>query len=137
MMERCGITRSGMRVVLLCAAAAVAFAAGCGKKGENGAVAKEEPEAVAVTVMPATARPVQRSVEVVGTLYGDEDVTISSKVVGRVAAIYKDVGDRVAPGEVLAQILKTDNERVLAQRQSAMQEVLARLGLKGMPPDDF
>src|SRR5688572_30154686 len=120
--------------------------AGCsgddeGGKGAGGKGAQQQQQyqgpPVVVTVTTAAVKPVQRSVEVVGTLHGDEDVTVSNKVSGRVVGIYRDVGDRVAPGEVLAQLLKKDNERVLAQRQSALQEVLAQLGLKDMPPDDF
>ena len=70
-------------------------------------------------------------------LYREEEVTISNKVPGKVVATYKDVGDRVAGGEELAQLLRNDYELALNQRRSALQEVLARLGTDRAPPADF
>jgi multidrug efflux pump subunit AcrA (membrane-fusion protein) len=95
------------------------------------------PEPIAVRVQPAQARSVVRTVDVTGTLWGDQDITISAKVPGRIQEIYKDVGDRVAAGESLAQIDKTDYELEQRQKQSAMQELLARLGVDKMPGEDF
>src|SRR5204863_6415050 len=81
--------------------------------------------------------PLQRYVEVVGTLWGDEDATISNKVPGKVIAIYADIGDRVASGEPLAQLLKADYELDRNQKQSALQESLAKLGLRELPTGDL
>src|SRR5215207_8116826 len=67
-------------------------ASGCDK--EAGARAEErKPDAIAVTVAPAVVGPVQRGVEVTGTLFGDEEATVSAKVPGRIVAIVRDVGD--------------------------------------------
>lgn len=93
--------------------------------------------AVSVTLGPVNVRPVQRTVKVVGTLWGDEDATVSNKVPGKVIAVYKDIGDRVEAGEVLAQLLKNDYQLTLNQRNSALAEVLARLGVDRVPPEDF
>src|SRR5215218_7407535 len=85
-------------------AMAVALAlAGCHKQDEaaadkKGAGGASAASVVPVILRPAPDRPVQRTVEVVGTLWGEEDVTVSNKVNGKVIAIYKDVGDRVEPG---------------------------------------
>jgi membrane fusion protein (multidrug efflux system) len=105
-----------------------------GTGSQAGAAARDP---VAVTVRPVTVRNAQRSVEVTGTLFGEEEVTISNKVPGKVIATYKDVGDRVAPGEELAQLLRNDYELARNQRQSALAEVLARLGTDKVPPQDF
>ena len=93
--------------------------------------------AVPVVLKTARVRPVQRSVEIVGTLWGEEDVTVSNKVNGKVIAIYKDVGDRVEPGAPLAQLLRNDYQLTVNQRTSALREVLARLGVDAVPPQDF
>jgi multidrug efflux pump subunit AcrA (membrane-fusion protein) len=95
------------------------------------------PEAVAVSVVPARTDGVQRRVDIVGTLFGQEDVTISNKVPGKVVAIYKDIGDRVTPGEPLAQLLKNDYQLSLNEKQSALQETLASLGISEIPPESF
>jgi RND family efflux transporter MFP subunit len=75
----------------------------------------------------------QRTVQVVGTLYGDEDAVVSAKVAGRVRAISKDVGDAVAPGELLAQIDPVDFELTVANRQAMLQAALAEIGLTALP----
>jgi multidrug efflux pump subunit AcrA (membrane-fusion protein) len=128
-------SRWGIRGIILAGALVV----GCSEKDdENGAAGAKTPrEAVPVRVAAARTDGVQRSVEIVGTLFGQEDVTISNKVPGKDIAIYKDVGDRVAPGEPLAQLLQNDYQLSLNEKQSQLQEVLASLGLKDVPPDSF
>src|SRR5262245_35749358 len=59
--------------------------------------------AVPVTLARATARTVGRTVEVVGTLEGHDEVNIAPKVDGRVVRIHHDIGDEVAPGDALAE----------------------------------
>jgi multidrug efflux pump subunit AcrA (membrane-fusion protein) len=94
-------------------------------------------EPIVVTTAKAEARPVVRNVSLTGTLWGDQDVTISAKVPGRIAQIFKDVGDRVTADEVLAQIDKIDYELEQRSKQMAVNELLARLDLKEMPAADF
>ena len=116
------------------------LAAACSKREERGTGSQANAparEPVPVTVRPVTVRTAQRSVEVTGTLFGEEEVTISNKVPGKVVASYKDVGDRVAPGEELAQLLRNDYELARNQRQAALAEVLARLGVDQVPPEEF
>lgn len=123
------------------ALALIAITAGCKDADANakGGPGGQGPPQDPVTVRLATAerRPVQRTVEVVGTLWGEEDVAISNKVPGKVIAVFKDVGDRAEPGEVLAQLLKNDYELARNQRESALQEVLAKLAVNAVPPADF
>lgn len=109
---------------------------GCGDEAAS-AKAQRPVEAVAVSVVSSRVGPVQREVAVTGTLYGDEEATVSAKVPGRVTQIFTDVGDRAAPGEPLAQIEKTDYELAAAQKQMAVQAALAKLGLTDMPSADL
>src|SRR5215207_9634068 len=83
--------------------------AACDRQGEA-ARKPTAPPPVPVVLRPATAQEVQRAIEVVGTLWADEDVIISNKINGKVIGIYKDVGDRAEPGEPLAQLLRNDYE---------------------------
>lgn len=81
--------------------------AGCGRTGSSEAAqaALETPEqAVAVRVAPVVTRPVQRKVHFVGTLYGQEEVTISSQVEGQVQRVHADLADEVDAGALLAEI---------------------------------
>src|SRR5215212_7386932 len=134
-----------MRVLLLnsflaAMVVAAASAGGCHKKEDGAAAAggrKGAAAAVPVVLKPVRVRPVQRWAEIVGTLWGEEDVTVSNKVNGKVIAIYKDVGDRVEPGETIAQLLRNDYQLSLNQKLSALRQVLAQLGTDKVPPQDF
>jgi multidrug efflux pump subunit AcrA (membrane-fusion protein) len=119
------VTFAGMAVLI----------AGCARKDEA-PKAKADPT-VPVVLAAVSTDPVQRTVEVVGTLWGDEDAVISAKVPGRVAAVLKDVGDRAEANEPLAQIEKVDYETARKQKQSAVLEALSKLGLKDFPKGEF
>src|SRR5262245_13424674 len=95
-----------------------------------------DPEAVAVTVAPVTPRPVRRSVEVVGTLQGYEELTITPKVEGRVLKVYADVGDVVRPGDRLLDIEDVDYKHAVAEAERAVEMELAKIGLEEMPDKD-
>jgi membrane fusion protein (multidrug efflux system) len=86
-------------VVLLCAW-------GCGRASTSGAAAAEETPDAAIPVRVAAVRlhPVQRKVHFVGTLYGQDEVTLSSQIEGQVQRVHADLGDEVEAGAVLAEI---------------------------------
>ena len=92
---------------------------------------------VPVTVTPVRAQSVARTVEFVGTLYANEEVTVSSEVDGRVAALAVDLGDRVAEGQGLAKIQDAEFRLAIRQTQGSLDEILAKLGLEKTPPPDF
>lgn len=100
-------------------------------------VSGREDGAIPVTVEPVRFRPVQRSVEAVGTLHGFEEVTLSAKVEGRIRKIDHDMSDRVKPGELLIQIDPTDYALSVEQAEGALQVELAKLGLKEPPSPTF
>lgn len=120
----------------MAAAVAVLSVAGCNEKSAGGGPSKPVAE-VPVTTAPARLGQVQRTVQVVGDLHGEEDATISNKVPGRLTDIFKDVGDRVDPGEPLAQLLRNDYLLSVQQRRSALLESLAKLGVNDVPGDGF
>lgn len=113
---------------------------GCEKSADAHRPAATQPaaaEPTAVTVAPIVRQSLDRTVDFVGTLYGDEEATISAKVAGRITEIDKDIGDRVEAGGKLAQIDPTDYKLVVSQREMALREALAKLGLSKLPSDDF
>src|SRR5262249_47336825 len=122
-----------VRSVLLALATAVAA---CSRPP---APAPAQAAASAVPVLLARARvaPVQRDAEAVGTLWGDEDTTIAAKVSGRIVDIRVDFGDRVAAGDVLAQIDATDYALAVRQRELAVRESLAKIALRELPGPDY
>src|ERR1041384_4382591 len=88
---------------------------------------------LAVTVTPVRAQKVTRFVEVVGTLYANEEVTVSSELDGRVASLGADLGDRVARGQSLARIDDAEFRFAIKQTESNLRENLAKLGLEKTP----
>ncbi len=96
-----------------------------------------DPRIVTITASPVVFRPIQRSVVVVGTLFGYEEVAISAKVEGRVRKIHHDVAARVKPGEVIMEIDPTDSELAVRQAEKVLLTELAKLGLKAPPQKDF
>jgi multidrug efflux pump subunit AcrA (membrane-fusion protein) len=110
-----------------------------GRARTPNAEAKSAPavQPVSVTVEAVRRVPVQRSVTVVGSLFGRDEITLSPKVEGRVARIWHDVGERVKPGELLLEIDSIDYQLAVAEAERALELELARLGLKELPEKDF
>lgn len=93
--------------------------------------------AVSITIASVTRRTVQRTVEVVGTLHGFEEVALSAKTEGRVRKVLHDVADRVRPEEPLLEIDPTDYELSVRQADKGLRVELAKLGLDEPPSKDF
>ncbi len=123
---------------LLCALL-LALLFGCDRSASPG---KAEPKRalealLPVAVTPVRAQSVARTVEFVGTLHANEEVTVSSEVDGRIAALTADLGDRVVEGQALAKIQDAEFRFAIQQTQGSLGEILARLGVEKTPPPDF
>lgn len=64
--------------------------------------------AVPVTIAKVEIQSIQRTVDVVGSFEGYEELSVTPKVDGRVIRVHCDVGDIVRPGDVLIEIDPTD-----------------------------
>lgn len=95
------------------------------------------PEPVVVTVAPVTLRSVQRTVSVVGSLYGQEEVTIVPKVSGRVVEVVREAGDVVRAGDVLLRIERTEYELAVAEARRALELELTKLGVTELPAANY
>jgi multidrug efflux pump subunit AcrA (membrane-fusion protein) len=111
--------------------------AGASTGESGGAAAPAEPAPIAVTLGSTTQEPVERTVFVIGTLEGEEELELSAKASGRIVGILKDLGDRIGPGEPLAQIDRKDYELAVDQAKRALEESLANLGLTAPPAEEF
>ncbi|MBL8798561.1 MAG: efflux RND transporter periplasmic adaptor subunit [Planctomycetia bacterium] len=92
---------------------------------------------VLVTVAPVTNRPVQRTVEAVGTLHAFEEIALASRVEGRVRQLRFEVADVVKPGELLLEIDPVDCDLAVQQAERALLVELAKLGLHEPPAGDI
>jgi len=82
-------------------------------------------------------RSVERRVRTVGTLNGFEEIEISPLVDGNVRRVVCDVGDVVAPGDVLLEIDDTDFQLTVREHSRALELELSRLGLDKVPDASF
>jgi multidrug efflux pump subunit AcrA (membrane-fusion protein) len=124
------------RVVIALGLTAISLSQGC-SKSSSAANAPHADPAVPVLLAPVKIEAVQREVEAVGTLWGDEDAIIAAKVPGRILAVYKDVGDRATSGEVLARVDSTDYALAVKQKEMSVREALSKVGLKDVPAADY
>jgi multidrug efflux pump subunit AcrA (membrane-fusion protein) len=134
------IGRLRVLVLLGGAFAGTALLSGCGGHRGEAAVksgAQGPPKAIPVTVAPLEHRSVLRTVDVVGTLRGWEQVTVGAKREGRVVKVLHDMGDRVEPGALLVQLESEDADLEVQQAQRQFEAELAKLGLKEIPRGEF
>jgi RND family efflux transporter MFP subunit len=93
---------------------------GCAREETATATAKTPPSSrpVPITVAQAEGREVRRSIQVVGTLMPQEEVTLGNDVPATVDQIFVDLGDRVHKGQV---VIKLDEReaRLEVERQAA------------------
>ncbi len=129
------------KALLLIVAAGSVCAAGCGNpasgQGASGGAATRPSEAVKVASARIEFASLPDTIELIGSLYGDEESSISAKVPGRIMELSVDLGDRVEAGALLARIDPTDYKLSISQRELAMREALSRLGLSEMPDASF
>jgi multidrug efflux pump subunit AcrA (membrane-fusion protein) len=93
--------------------------------------------AVPVTVAKVELHSIQRSVDVVGSFEGYEELTVTPKVDGRVIRVHCDVGDIVRQGDLLVEIDPTDYKLAVEEAQKSMESELAKVGLTALPGPDF
>ena len=112
--------------------------AGCSKPKETGAV-DTGPKVIPITVKPMERKAIERKIDVVGSLKGWEEFYIGAKKGGRVLKIYHDIGDRVKPGEVIAELDPVDARLAVVQAERNLLAELAQLGLNQLPsmPNSF
>ena len=116
----------------------LAGAAGCGHGG--GATEAQGPAVariVPVTVANLEHRAVERTVEVIGTLRGWEQVTVGTKRTGRVVKVHHDIGDRVKPGEPLVELDPVDAKLGVQQAESKYLGELVKLGITKQQAEEF
>jgi membrane fusion protein, multidrug efflux system len=99
---------------------------GCADKGDSQvaaaptALTTPADAALQITAAPVQSRPTKRLLKFVGTLFGNEEVTLSSQVEGQVTALHADLGDQVQADAV---VLDIDDNSLRAQ----LREIEARL----------
>ena len=71
---------------------------------------------------------VGRSIDVVGTLAAEDQVTIASQADGAVSRVLADLGDRVRAGQVLIELDREKPQYNLDNQRAALNRALAKYG---------
>ena len=112
-------------VVLLCTTAVVT--SGCAdSSAEQAGGPKEALKAIKTDAVRQES--VRRTLEVVGTLAAEDQVTVSSEVDGVVRRVLADLGDRVASGQALVELDREKLQYSLDQQRAAHARSLTRYG---------
>ena len=115
------------RLLYMVVVASTASAVACGRPTSAGATTEAAPLAIAVANV--ETHELRRSIDVVGTLAADEQVTVSSEVEGRVLRIAADLGDRVTAGQALVVLDPEKLQYRLDQQRAALGRAMARYGV--------
>jgi len=124
--------RSGL---LVCALMLVGCgdAAASGGKAEKPAAAARASATKSVELVKASLVSMDEQIEISGTLAAQDEVTVRSKVAGRLASIDVDLGSVVRAGQPIAQIEPVDYRLRVDQSLAALAQAKALLGLS---PDE-
>lgn len=125
LLPSCCVSRFAPAVPLL-ALLALGACDGSGTGGSDAASARA-PSAVLVETVEARVQPVSRSVEAVGTLNGNESVTLTAKVTEQVSAVYFEGGELVEAGEVLAELIDAEQTALLSEAEANLREAQLQL----------
>jgi RND family efflux transporter MFP subunit len=121
-----------MKALLLSLLFLLLFIPACSSsKSENtgNAQAASAPAPLAIETAKAEAQELQRSVDAVGTLDPNEEVTVSNQVEGNVEKLFVDLGDAVRAGQTIAQLDTRELDLNVHQQEAALLQELARVGL--------
>ncbi len=104
---------------------------GCsrGQSGAPSANASQAERKIAVTVARVEGRDVERSIQIVGTLLAQDEVTLANEAAATIARIYADLGDRVRAGQLLIKLDEREARLEVARATATLQaarEALAR-----------
>ena len=112
-------------LAVLCTALPVM--AGCSDSSAEQAGGQKQP-AKSVKTQSVRQESVRRSLDVVGTLAAEDQVTVSSEVDGVVRRVLADLGDRVAAGQPLVELDREKLQYSLDQQRAAHTRALAKYG---------
>ncbi len=121
-------------LVLVCVAGGLGGLTGCGARETTAGPSADDrdPALPADAELYTVARRFWPEVVAVqGMLVGDERVVVGAKVAGRVTEVAVDLGTAVRAGDVLARLESEDFDLRVQQAQAQVEEIRARLGLRG------
>jgi RND family efflux transporter MFP subunit len=109
---------------------AVLLAAGCsGPYSNPAAAAKETTQPIEVKARRLHATIIPEVVTATGELYAQDVASLNAKIIGRLEKIHVDLGSRVEPRQVVAEIEEIEYRVRMQQAEALVEQSRARLGL--------
>jgi RND family efflux transporter MFP subunit len=108
-----------------------------GVAGGKNADARSSAKEIQVTPVSVQSKGFHRNVEAVGSLFPQEEVTVSSEVDGKVDQVFVDVGDRVDAGQPIVGVSTVELKLALDQQRALYRQARTRLGLPEDSDDDL
>ena len=125
------LNRTILNAVALLSLSLLAACSSKSKEASTRADSKVEPAAaIEVNTAAAIERSTNRSVEVVGSLVAEDEVTVSSQGSGNLEDITVDLGSAVRRGQVIARLDQRELKLKVDQAQGTLHQAEARLGIK-------
>jgi len=100
-------------------------------RAEATAGAAEAASPRAVELEPVTVEEIDQVISISGTLAADAQISLATKVPGRLSSVLVDLSSPVKQGQIVAQIEPTDYEIGVRQAEAALAQARAQLGLWG------
>jgi RND family efflux transporter MFP subunit len=125
---------NSQRTLLAAVSLLLCFSAACSSKSKDASTKADSteisPPALSVNTSAVIERSTSRSVEVVGSLIAEDEVTVSSQASGNLAEITVDLGSSVRSGQVIARIDQRELKLKVDQAEGTLHQAEARLGIK-------
>jgi len=118
-------TSARLLIALLVATTLPACSKAPSPEGTAAAATATPVEALQITVAPVAMRPTKRLLKFVGTLFGNEEVKLSSQVEGQIEKITVDLGDRVSSDELLVEVDDTSARAQLREAEARLAKARA------------
>ena len=100
----------------------VSMLVGCSRgKPQEAAPSAASEQIVTITTKPVATREIKRTVEMVGTLSGWEEVTVSNEMPGTIEKILVDLGDKVKKGQLLIRFDQREAKLALTQAEANLE----------------
>jgi RND family efflux transporter MFP subunit len=146
-MNRTAAELKPIRIVLSILFFIAALTAGCGGNGTQstggGPPGRPGSAAAAVSVQATGVQriPIQRTVDLAGSLESLDRANVSSEVAGIVEKVLVELGQEVRPGQVIVKLNPRELELALERARSQLRQTEAQFGIDGErikdpPPDE-
>jgi RND family efflux transporter MFP subunit len=103
--------------------------AGCGRDAADATARPKNDEPRPVRVVRADSGTLQRTISATGALAAEDQVSLNTKVAGRLAELPVDLGSPVRQGDVIAVLDLTDFHLRVEEASTALAQARARLGV--------